>query len=434
MSHHLTRRGAFELACALAQRDITALDLVEACLARIGEREPEVHAWSALSPQSARERARELDAGPVRGLLHGLPLGVKDLFDTADLPTTYGSLIYAGHRPAMDAAAVTLCREAGAIVLGKTVSTEFATYQPGPTVNPRRAGHTPGGSSSGSAAAVADGMAPLALGSQTAGSIIRPAAFCGVTGYKPSFGKVPRDGVKPLSENLDTVGGFGLCVKDVALLVAALSGDHALLDLDEDSTPRFGLCRTPQWDAAGVDTHAAMAAAATGLSRHGADVVDVDIGMRHAGLVQAQADIMAHDAARALSWEYTRHAARLSVGLTSLLHAGMNIAEPQHAATLAQAVAARRAVEEWFADCDVLLAPSAIGEAPAGLESTGDPLFCRMWSLLGLPCIHVPFTSGASGLPVGLQVIGRAGRDRQALHAAQWMQERLAPREQAASR
>jgi Asp-tRNA(Asn)/Glu-tRNA(Gln) amidotransferase A subunit family amidase len=431
MTHPLNQRGAFDLARALARREITALELVNDCLARIDVREPEIHAWAALSPQAARERARELDAGPVRGLLHGLPLGVKDLFDTADLPSTYGSPIYAGHRPAVDAVAVALCREAGAIVLGKTVSTEFATYQPGPTVNPRRAGHTPGGSSSGSAAAVADGMAPLALGSQTAGSIIRPAAFCGVTGYKPSFGKVPVTGMKPLSGNLDTVGGFGLFVKDVALLLAALSGDHALLDIDENGTPRFGLCRTPQWSAAGADTQAAMEAAAIGLSRLGAGVVDVNIGAQYAGLAQAQADIMAHDAARSLSREQDQHAALLSAGLTSMLREAMSITPLQHEANLAQADAARRAADTWFVDCDVLLAPSAIGEAPAGLDSTGDPLFCRMWSLLGLPCIHVPFTRGSTGLPVGLQVIGRAGRDRQALHAAQWMQDRLARQESA---
>jgi Asp-tRNA(Asn)/Glu-tRNA(Gln) amidotransferase A subunit family amidase len=429
MTLQLNQRGAFDLASALARREITALDLVNACLDRIDLREPEIHAWSALSPQSARERAKFLDAGPIRGLLHGLPLGVKDLFDTADLPTTYGSPIYAGHQPRVDAAAVALCRQAGAIVLGKTVSTEFATYQPGPTVNPRRAGHTPGGSSSGSAAAVADGMAPLALGSQTAGSIIRPAAFCGVTGYKPSFGKVPLAGMKPLSENLDTVGGFGLLVKDAALLLAALSGDHALLDIDENSTPRFGLCRTPQWGAADGDTQAAMEAAATGLSRHGADVVDVVIATQYSALAQLQADIMAHDAARSLSGEQERHADLLSAGLTSMLQAGMGINPQQHAANMALANAARRGADQWFVVCDVLIAPSAIGEAPAGLDSTGDPLLCRMWSLLGLPCIHVPFTSGSTGLPVGLQVIGRAGRDRQALHAAQWMQDRLAPQE-----
>jgi Asp-tRNA(Asn)/Glu-tRNA(Gln) amidotransferase A subunit family amidase len=434
MTSQLTQRGAFELASALARREITALELVNACLERIKLREPEIHAWSALSPQPARQRARELDAGPVRGLLHGLPLGVKDLFDTADLPTTYGSPIYAGHQPAADAAAVALCRAAGAIVLGKTVSTEFATYQPGPTVNPRRAGHTPGGSSSGSAAAVADGMTPLALGSQTAGSIIRPAAFCGVTGYKPSFGKVPVTGMKPLSGNLDTVGGFGLYVKDVALLLAALSGDHALLDIDENSTPRFGLCHTPQWGAADVDTQAAMEAAASGLSRQGAAVLNVDIGTEYAGLAQAQADIMARDAALSLSWEQDQHAALLSAGLASMLQEGLAITRLQHEANLARADAARRAVDSWFADCEVLLAPSAIGEAPAGLNATGDPLFCRMWSLLGLPCIHVPFTSGSTGLPVGLQVIGRGGRDREVLHAAQWMQDRLTRRDGPAPR
>ncbi len=221
-SHTLT---AWQAAALLARRELSAEDLTRACLDRTAECDGEVRAFAHLDPDAALAQARALDAGAVRGPLHGLPLGVKDLFDTFDLPTAYGSPLYAGHRPAADAAAVALCREAGAVVMGKTVTTEFAYFHPGPTRNPRHLAHTPGGSSSGSAAAVADCMLPLALGTQTAGSIIRPAAYCGVVGYKPTTGRVPRAGVKSLSDTLDAVGGFGRCVLDVALLGAVLTGD-----------------------------------------------------------------------------------------------------------------------------------------------------------------------------------------------------------------
>src|SRR5450432_3439542 len=214
---NLNRLGATEAARKLATREITAVSLLADCLERIAERESTVHAWTYLDADAAMRRARALDAQASAGLLHGLPIGVKDLFDTFDMPTSYGSPIYADHRPAADAACVALARAAGAVVIGKTVTTEFATFHPGATTNPHNPAHTPGGSSSGSAAAVADGMVPLAFGTQTAGSIIRPAAFCGVVGYKPAFGTINRAGVKAISDSLDTIGAFGRTVPDVAL-------------------------------------------------------------------------------------------------------------------------------------------------------------------------------------------------------------------------
>ena len=236
----LNQLDAWQAARALARRELRAEDLVRACLDRVAARDGDVRAFVHLDPDAVLAQARALDAGPLRGALHGLPLGVKDLFDTVDMPTAYGSPIYAEHRPAADAAAVALCREAGALVLGKTVTTEFAYFHPGPTRNPHNLAHTPGGSSSGSAAAVADFMLPLALGTQTAGSIVRPAAYCGVVGYKPSLGRVPRAGVKSLSEALDTVGGFGRSVRDVALLGAVLTGDTRLIDAGAAVAPRIG--------------------------------------------------------------------------------------------------------------------------------------------------------------------------------------------------
>jgi Asp-tRNA(Asn)/Glu-tRNA(Gln) amidotransferase A subunit family amidase len=418
----------------LARRELSAEALLRACLDRIADREPQLHAFAALlDTDAALAQARALDAGPSRGALHGLPLGVKDLFDTADLPTTYGSALYAGHQPAADAASVALCRAAGALVLGKTVSTEFAYFHPGPTANPHDLAHTPGGSSSGSAAAVADHLLPLALGSQTAGSIVRPAAYCGVVGYKPSLGRVPRGGVKSLSESLDTLGGFGRSVADVALLGGVLCGDERLVALALDETPaaalaapRIGLCRTPWWDEVDGDVVAAWARAEAALAPAAAALVDVALPASWPDLVTLQKAVMAHEMARSLSHERVAHAERLSERLRALFAEGLAIDGARHVAHLMQTARLQReAADALFGACDVLLAPSSMGEAPAGLAATGDPLFCRGWTLLGLPCVHLPFARGAHGLPVGLQLVGRWGEDERLLAAARWCHERL---------
>jgi Asp-tRNA(Asn)/Glu-tRNA(Gln) amidotransferase A subunit family amidase len=384
-----------------------------------------VQAFAALDADAALARARALDAGPLRGPLHGLPLGVKDLFDTADLPTAYGTPIYAGFRPAADAAAVALCLEAGAVLLGKTVLTELATMQPGATRNPHDLSHSPGGSSSGSAAAVADFMLPLALGTQTAGSIVRPAAYCGVVGYKPGLGRVPRAGIKLQSESCDTAGGFGRSVRDVALLGAVLLGDRRLVEWRQSQAPRVGLAPTPEWPHADADTQrvwadavAALAPQLTGGCREAALPAGFD------ELVPLQKAVMCHEAARSLTHERVHHRERLSAGLLAMVDEGLSIDGPTHARHLAAATEWRRRIDAVFEHHDVLLAPSTLGAAPR-LESTGDPLFCRAWSLLGLPCIHLPFGRGAGGLPVGLQLIGRDGEDHRLLAAAQWVHERL---------
>ncbi len=416
---------ATTLARKLARREVRAEAVLLSCLDRIDEREPEVQAWSYLDRDGALARARELDKGPVRGLLHGLPVGVKDLFDTVDMPTTYGSPIYAGHRPAADAAPVALCREQGAVMVGKTVTTEFATFNPGKTRNPHRLTHTPGGSSSGSAAAVADGMVPLAFASQTAASVIRPAAFCGIVGYKPSYGLVNRAGVKPLSDSLDTIGFLARSVDDVALFAAATSGDRSLLQLDLGGTPRIAMCATHEWPLADVDTRLAMQQAATRLAHAGVPVRDVQTPMLFSQLLQVQKEIMAYELARSLSHERLRHADKLSDKLQALLDEGMRIAPERHWANIQLAYSARAKVSSAFGDCEAWLAPSAIGEAPATLEQTGDPVFGRIWTLLGLPCVHLPFTTGQSGMPVGLQLVGRYGDDRVVLRIARWLMQHL---------
>lgn len=416
---------AWQAAALLARRELKAVDLVRACLERIAEREPHVQAFVHLCADAALKRAAELDTGPVRGLLHGLPFGVKDLFDTFDLPTAYGSPIYAGQQPPADAAAVALCREAGAVLLGKTVTTELANMFPGITRNPHNPAHTPGGSSSGSAAAVADAMLPLALGTQTAGSLVRPAAFCGVVGYKPSHNRVPKAGVKSLSETLDTVGGFARSVRDVALLGAVLTGDARLADpanFAGGAAPRIGLCQTPEWGLADSDTQQAWAQAEAALAGHG---VLMALPPELAGLVDVQQAVQAFETARSLSDERLRHRDQLSAPLQALITTGLAISGEAHAQNLLATTFARRQVQALFGPYDVLLAPSTIGEAPHGLDGTGDPVFCRSWTLLGLPCVHLPFAHGRNGLPVGLQLVGAHGDDLRLLAAAHWVHERL---------
>ena len=409
----------------LNQREIKAEDLVIACLERISERDDDIHAFAHLDAVNALAQARALDAGPVRGPLHGLPLGVKDIFDTTDLPTSYGSALYTHYRPVSDAATVALCREAGAVIMGKTVTTEFAYFAPGPTVNPHNPLHTPGGSSSGSAAAVADRMVPLALGTQTAGSIIRPAAFCGVVGYKPSLGRVPGAGVKSLSPAMDVIGGFGRSVKDAALLGAVLTGDLRLLQGQEPGALRIGLFRSPWGLDADADTQAAWTEATRVLAAHTDACQDVAMPQRFDELVQLQKDVMTFEMARSLSHERLRHREALSPQLQNLLDTGMAISGITHAANLQRTAEWRLRIDSLFERHDVLLTPSTIGEAPEGLEATGDPLFCRSWSLLGLPAVHLPFAAGRKGLPVGLQLVGRHGEDHRLLAAAHWIHERL---------
>ncbi|MFM0157071.1 amidase [Paraburkholderia sediminicola] len=417
---------AWQAARLLARRELLAADLARACLDRIVQRDGEIHAFAHLDPDHAMAQAHALDRGAIRGPLHGLPLGVKDLFDTVDFPTTYGSPIYEGHRPDSDAAAVALCREAGALVIGKTVTTEFAFFHPGPTCNPRDVRHTPGGSSSGSAAAVADHMLPLALGTQTSGSVIRPAAYCGVVGYKASSGRVPRAGVKSISEALDTLGGFGRSVRDVALLGAVLTGDRRLEEgLDDPKAPRIGMCRTAEWPHADADTQQAWAEASAVLIRHAPATQDVALPEDMPDLVALQKEIMAFQMYRALSYERLCSLDQFSLQLQAQMDDGAKISSASHAHHLWQARTARRRINLVFEQFDVLVAPSAAGEAPIGTDATGDPVFCRGWTLLGLPCVHLPFARGRHGLPIGVQLIGRWGDDHRLLAFAQWVHDRL---------
>ncbi|HEV7815423.1 MAG TPA: amidase [Janthinobacterium sp.] len=415
-----------ELAARIARGEVSIETVVRASIARIEACEPAVRAWQYFDPGLAIAQARRLDAQPSSGPLHGVPIGVKDLMDTADMPTSYGSPIYAGHRPVADAACVAASRAAGAVIMGKTVTTEFATFQPGATRNPRArdAERTPGGSSSGSAAAVASGMVPAAFATQTAGSIIRPAAYCGVVGYKPTFGTLPLAGIKVLAPSLDTVGVLARTVDDAAFFVGAL----ARLPLmpapgPQASRPlRIGICRTAHWDRASHDARQALADAARLLEQAGAVLSEVALPPACDGLSEAQIRIMGYEAAAAFAPEARARADGFSPAFAGFLESGRAIDGTAYVAAQAMAASARRALEGSFGNVDILLAPSAEGEAPAGLASTGDPIFNRMWSLLGNPCVHVPLRTGASGMPVGVTLIGPRWSDAATLAAAQMLE------------
>jgi len=409
-------RTAIATASAIRSGESTSEQVVRDCLDRIVEGEDVLRAWVHLDAEHALAQARARDAEPSRGPLHGVPIGVKDLIDTSDLPTAYGSPIHAGHRPAADATAVARLREAGAVVLGKTVTTEFAVFTPGPTTHPDDPSRTPGGSSSGSAATVAAGGVPLALGTQTAGSVVRPASFCGVVGGKPTFDAIPTDGVKACSSTLDHVGAFGRDVADVALALGVMAGDvDRFRPADLGVRPRFGFCRTPQWHQLEASTRSALEAGAERLAVL-ADVVEVTLPAAFAGLVEAQQTIMAVELRRALAWERAEHADQLSDQLRRFLDDAA-AAEDGYEDALALAESCRAQLPEVFTDPAVLLAPSVLGEAPP-IDTTGDPLLCRAWTLLGTPSISVPGLIGPAGLPLGAQILAASGQDAVALAGA----------------
>ena len=417
--------NAWEAAEAIAAGTLTSEALVRDCLARIDARDPAIAAWTHLDPEQALAQARDRDRAPTSGPLHGVPVGIKDIIDTADMPTTYGSPIYAGHQTAWDAACVALLRQAGAVIMGKTVSTEFAMYEPGKTANPHNPAHTPGGSSSGSAAAVAAEMVPLALGSQTAGSIVRPASFCGVVGYKPTHSDFSLAGIKLLSQTLDTLGGFARCVQDLALLRAVLMGSPPQLETLAEP-PSIGLCRTPQWPQATPATQEAVETAARRFADAGARVDEVTLPAEFGRLVEAQTTVQIFEGVRCCAYELTQRRDQLSASTQQLLGPGERLSYAEYKAALQLAETCRAALPAVFAAHDVLLVPSAPGEAPVGLGATGNPLFNRTWTLLHTPVISLPGLSGPQGLPVGVQAVGPLGGDDDLLAAAAWMHAHLA--------
>ena len=417
------RLSAVEAVRRIRAGTLTAEALMRDCLERVRDRDDAVRAWVHLDPDQVIAAARAADSAGNPGPLAGLPVGVKDIIDTADMPTRHGSTIYGMHRPNMDAACVQLTRAAGGVVMGKTVTTEFAWRNPGPTRNPHNPDHTPGGSSSGSAAGVADCQMPLAFGTQTAGSVVRPAAYCGVVGFKPSVHTHDRGGVKPLSDYLDTVGTMARTVEDAAFFDFVLRG-RTMPDLDarRASPPRFGRM-VPFQVHADPDALAALDAACRAAEAAGATIVDLPSSTGFEALADVQTVIMTGDSGRALSWEYLHHPERLTRYYRENIAVGRAMAEDALATVKADADLARREqAAVLFDSVDALLTLPAPGEAPHGLDFTGDPLFNKVWTVLGWPCLTVPWTTGSGGLPLGIQVVGPMHGDAATLTTAAWLE------------
>jgi len=423
----LHQLSATEARARLQAGRLSAEALVAACLERIRAREPQVQAWVCLDPERALAQARAADGQDRDRLLGGIPLAVKDVIDTADFPTQYNSALYAGHRPRMDAACVAGALHAGAIVLGKTVTTEFASRVPGPTRHPQNPAHTPGGSSSGSAAAVADCMVPLAFGTQTGGSVIRPAAYCGVVGYKPTFGTINCAGMKHLAESLDTIGVIARAVEDCALAAHAIAGS-TLPDFAAPSTaPRIGLHRTARWESASSATHAVLERAAARLSQRGAEVREFELPGGFADLYDAQPIVSNFEMARALLPEWRCDPALLSSHMRGQVEKHLGMPRSRYEQALRQAEACRLDFAQQLAQAgvDVLLTPSAPDEAPQGLASTGEALFNRNWTLLHVPCLTLPAGCGPKGLPIGVQLVAPRHDDERLLRIANWVRRAL---------
>ncbi|MBB3772103.1 Asp-tRNA(Asn)/Glu-tRNA(Gln) amidotransferase A subunit family amidase [Angulomicrobium tetraedrale] len=414
--------SAAALAQAIRAGRLTPLDVAERCLEAIRTREGDVQAFTALDADALLTQARA--PGLAARPLAGLPVGVKDIIDTVDFPTGRGSPIYTGYRPVADAAIVRMAVRAGGLIAGKMSTTEFAFMQPSPTRNPRRLSHTPGGSSAGSAAAVAAGMLPITLGTQTGGSIIRPASFCGVTGYKPSFKLLPVLGLKPFAWSLDTLGLFGAHVADVAFAAAAISG-RDLIPADDGHVPHFALVSTARAHLAAPDAHAALEAAARAAQKAGARVSVLDLPAEVEAADAACGPVQAFEAALAFADEWDRHHGELSDTLASYLASAQHVTPDEYDAARRASRRARHALADAAAGFDAILTFSATGEAPAGHATTGSPVFNRLWTLTGAPCVNVAGLTGASGLPIGVQVVGRFGRDRATLGAARFLERAI---------
>jgi Asp-tRNA(Asn)/Glu-tRNA(Gln) amidotransferase A subunit family amidase len=422
------RLAATALVRLIENGELTVEAAVASCLDRIAEREPVVRAWSHLANDAALARAREIDRSAKKTLLNGVPFGLKDIFDTADMPTTYGSPIYVGCRPANDASAASLPRAAGGILLGKTVTTEFANAHPGPTTNPHNPGFSPGGSSSGSAAAVADFMVPLAIGTQTGGSVIRPAAYCGVVGFKPSFGLFPPAGMRINTEALDTVGIMARSVGDIALFRAAMMAIPYAPPAMPETAPRLGLCRGPHWNEAQPEGRAVLEAAADRLASAGALIRDTELPSECAEGDERQTILGSFEGLRNHMPELYRHEALLSARLRETKIArGRELSLDAFRSACRGAEKARAAAREWAGGFDSILTLPAPGQAPRGLASTGLAVFNALWTQLWMPCLTLPAGHGPDGLPVGVQLVGSRHYDARLLEVGLWVERRLGP-------
>jgi Asp-tRNA(Asn)/Glu-tRNA(Gln) amidotransferase A subunit family amidase len=441
----LSALSATEAARLIRDGAISSEQYVAACLARIREVDARIEAWAFFDPDHALAQARAADrqrqSGQPLGPLHGVPIGIKDIIDTADMPTENGSPLHAGRMPSRDAAVVALLRAAGAVVIGKTVTTEFACGGPGKTRNPHDPEYSPGGSSSGSAAAVAAGMVPLALGSQTAGSTVRPASYCGIYGLKPTRGLIPRRGMSRVSHTLDTVGVFARTLDDIALLLESCVGYdegefesaprarapyRAITAAPPPTVPRLGFVKTPHWNRMDADAQHAFANL---IDRLGDRVEAVELPDAIERAWDWHTTIMESEIAVNLAREWDKGGARLTERLRTRIERGRTHTAASYLEAVAQISRLNDGVAALLAHkYDALLTPASTGVAPSGLASTGDPMFCSLWTLCGLPALSTPLLRGANGLPIGAQLVGARHDDGRLLRTARWLVDTLPSR------
>ncbi len=433
----LVQMNAFQMVSALHEGKFTSVELVQECLDLIAKIEDKVGAWQYLDPDYALEQAQNADLarheGKDVGPLNGIPVGIKDIFDTADMPTENGTVLHAGRQPTVDATVVSLLRRAGAVIMGKTVTAELAVYSPGKTTNPHDPHRTPGGSSSGSAAAIAADMVPLALGTQTNGSVVRPASFCGVYGYKPTHGLISRHGVLHQSYHLDQIGVFARSVEDTALLAEQLAVfDHWDPDLkprsrphllatamqDPPTPPRLAFIKSPVWHEASEDTQTAFLQF---IEKLGSCAVEVELADIFESAVQCHRTIMLSDLANSYARLYLNGKAKISAELCTLIEKGQKYLATDYISAVEQIPVFNDALKGIFDSYDAILTPAATGEAPIGLESTGSPIFCTIWTLCGVPAISLPLLAGQNRMPLGVQLTAARGCDGQLLRTARWL-------------
>ena len=426
-----------QAALEIREGRVSSAELVRACLDRVKQVEGAVRAWAFIDHDYAMKQAAAADAlrgeGKAAGRLNGVPVGIKDVFDTGDLPTEFGSPIYKGRTPRRDAACVARLRAAGAVILGKTVTCEFAYFHPGPTTNPHDARRTPGGSSSGSAAAVAADMVPGAIGTQTNGSVIRPAAFCGVVGFKPTFGLIPRTGMLDMSRSVDHAGVFARTVEDAALMAEIMAGYDAgdaatrpiatppLSAVAAEAPPlppRLAFVKTAVWDKAETATQQAFAELVAALGDRAGEVELPSIAQH---VVELHRTVMEVEIARSLHREYEEARDQLSDSLRQAIERGRKHLAVDYRRALDLMDKVNDAVDEVFGEFDAIMTPAAPGEAPVGLASTGNPVFCTLWTYIGAPAVTLPLLKGPNGMPMGVQLVGRRGNDARLLRTARWL-------------
>ena len=438
----LIEHSATEAIGKIRDGEITSEELVQACLDRIEQADGKIEAWAYLKPEYALDQARTLDAqraegGPV-GPLHGIPVGVKDIFDTESMPTENGTVLDSGRQPIVDCRVVSLLEEAGAVIMGKTVTTELAVLGPGKTKNPHNPAHTPGGSSSGSAAAVASYMVPLAIGTQTNGSVIRPASYCGVVGFKPSHGLIPRSGVLAQSSPLDTVGTYARSIEDVALLTEVLIA-HDPGDKDSRSrvrpplsrtaaeeppmTPMVAFAKTAVWDQADKETQEAFGEL---IELLGDDCSDLPLSEPFDHAVEMHRNIMNADLAKSFAGYYERGKDELTDTLCEMIEFGQKVSAVDYNKAVEGRELLNSGLNSVFDFYDVIITPATTGTAPASLESTGSPIFNTLWTYCGVPAITLPLMHGKNGMPLGVQLIGPRGDDARLLRTARWLTSRIA--------